>query len=214
MSDDDELASCTLEDLSSDEEDFAELEDDFSLEELSSTFSLPLDSTGFSELEDTSFLSELEDSFVFTKLEEPPFFIELDDLSPGSVSLLLLDFADFSELEEALLLSELDELLALAELEGASVVELDKVSSTLEEDSSAASTGELSLEPSSPQALPSNAATTTIPPRTNFFSINNLTPKYNPNPAPKQPPRDPTHRISPHTARLVACIGMRGASQN
>ncbi len=46
---------------------------------------------------------------------------------------------------------------------------------------------------SSPQALPSNAATTTILPRTNFFSIKNLIPKYNPNPAPKQPPRDQTH---------------------
>ncbi|MBQ3714343.1 MAG: hypothetical protein II892_02005 [Fibrobacter sp.] len=177
---DDDSSGLTLEELSSDDEDFAELELDFSLEELSTTFSLLLDSTGFSELEDTSFFSELEDSFVFTELEEPPFFIELDDLSPGSVSLLLLDFADFSELEEALLLSELDDSLSLAELEGASVVELDKVSSTLEEDSSAASTGELSLEPSSPQALPSNAATTTIPPRTNFFSIKNLTPKYNP----------------------------------
>lgn len=195
FSEEDGLVS--LDELSTDEEDFAELEDDFSLEELSTTFSLLLDSTGFSELEDTSFFSELEDSSTFTELEEPPFFIELDDLSPGSVFLLLLDFADFSELEEALLLSELDDSLSLAELEGASVVELDKVSSTLEEDSSAASTGEPSLEPSSPQALPSNAATTTIPPRTNFFSIKHLTPKYNLNPAPNQPPRDQTLRIGP-----------------
>jgi hypothetical protein len=172
-----ELFSTALDELPKIEDDDSS---GLTLEEVSSTFSLLLDSTGFSELEDTSFFSELEDSSTFTELDDSALFTELDDsstlaelddLSPGSESLLLLDFADFSELEEALLLTELDDSLSLAELEDVPVVELDKVSSTLEEDSSAASTGELSFESSPPQALPSNAATTTILPRTNFFNI-------------------------------------------
>ncbi|MBO7414111.1 MAG: hypothetical protein J6U20_10720 [Fibrobacter sp.] len=225
-SDDEELVSCKLDELYSDEDDSSgftleELisdEDDFSL--------LLLDSTGLSELDDSSVFTELEDSLFLVELEEASAFDELDDsifleLEDFSPLPLLLD-PTFPELDEAF--PSLEELPSTAfsldedpsdsadcgacpELvEGLSVTLddelLPRVTSSLEEERvTSLSTGPAgeSLEPSSPQALPSNAATTTIPPRTNFFSIKNLTPKYNPKPPQNQPPRDLTQPISSMT---------------
>nr|WP_297698453.1 hypothetical protein [uncultured Fibrobacter sp.] len=179
-----------------------------------------------SELDDLSSIFELEDSSVFTELDDPSVFAELEDktfleLDEFSPSSLLLD-STLPELDE--FFPPLEELpptaFSLDEdpsdsadcgacpelVDGLSVTLDDEplpgITSSLEEERetslSAGPAGE-SPEPSSPQALPSNAATTTIPPRTNFFSIKNLTPKYNQNPAPKQPPRDQKHRKHPHS---------------
>ncbi|MDY6386846.1 MAG: hypothetical protein SPL21_05155 [Fibrobacter sp.] len=220
-SDGDDSSGLILDELISDEEDSAGF------------VSLLLDSTGLSELDDLSSIFELEDSSVFTELDDPSVFAELEDstfreLDDFSSLPLLLD-STFPELDEAF--PSLEELpptaFSLDEdpsdstdcgacpelVEGLSVTlddePLPETTSSLEEERvtslSAGPAGE-SLEPSSPQALPSNAATTTIPPRTNFFSIKNLTPKYNPKPPQNQPPRDQKHRFLPHTARLIACF--------
>lgn len=149
------------------------------------------DSSGVLELDDSSVLAELEDSLFLVELEETSAsderddstFVELEDLS----SLLLLD-STFPELDEAF--PSLEELPLTAfsldedpsdsadcgtcpELVDGFSVTLDdelppETTSSLEEERvislSAGPAGE-SLELSPPQALPSNAATTTIPPQ-------------------------------------------------
>ncbi|MCQ2063403.1 MAG: hypothetical protein MJY99_08735 [Fibrobacter sp.] len=211
-----ELLDTSLEELSStfslllDSTGFSELEDTSFFSELedSSTFTELEDSAAFIELDDSSTLAELDDSSTFAELLPAAPSLD-DDFSPLP---LLLDSTlpeldeDFSSLEELPSTAfSLDEdsfgsadCGACPELvEGLSVTLDDEllpgITSSLEEERvaspSAGPAGE-SLEPSSPQALPSNAATTTIPPRTNFFNINNLTLKYNLNLAPNQPPRD------------------------
>ncbi|MDY6283641.1 MAG: hypothetical protein SPL19_05480 [Fibrobacter sp.] len=203
-SDGDDSSGLILDELISDEEDSAGF------------VSLLLDSTGLSELDDLSSIFELEDSSVFTELDAPSVFAELEDktfleLDEFSPSSLLLD-STLPELDEAF--PSLEELPSTAfsldedpsniadsgvcpELINGLSMTLDdellpRATSSLEEERvaslSAGPAGE-SLEPSLPQALPSNAATTTIPPRTNFFIIKHLTPKYNP-----KPPRDQTPR--------------------
>jgi hypothetical protein len=97
---------------------------------------------------------------------------------------------DFAELLDTLVSLLLDCGVTLDE-DFAELLLASSQSSQMDEDES--SSRGAKLLSSSPQALPSNAATTTILPRTNFFSIKNLTPKYNLYPAPKQPPRDQTH---------------------
>jgi hypothetical protein len=123
-------------------------------------------------------LPELDEAFP--SLEElPPTAFSLDEDPSDSA-----DCGACPELVEGLSVTLDDELLPRA----TSSLEEERVTSL-----SAGPAGE-SLELSPPHALPSNAATTTIPPRTNFFSINNLTPKYNPKPLQNQPPRDQTPR--------------------
>jgi hypothetical protein len=97
-------------------------------------------------------------------------FPELDEAFSLLEELLLTAFLLDEDIERLLEIASFFSLL----LETTSSLEEERVTSP-----SAGPAGE-SPEPSSPQALPSNAATTTIPPKTNFFSINNLTPKYNP----------------------------------
>lgn len=137
----------------------------------------------FTELEDGSVLVELDETSVFAELEDST-FRELDDFSPLP---LLLD-STFPELDEAF--PSLEELPLTAfsldedpsdsadcgtcpELVDGFSVTLDdelppETTSSLEEERvislSAGPAGE-SLELSPPQALPSNAATTTIPPQ-------------------------------------------------
>ena len=168
---DDDLA-LLLEDLSELDDDLALLLDDFS--ELDDDLPLLLDST-FPELDED-----------FPSLEElPPTAFSLDEDSFGSA-----DCGACPELVEGLSVTLDDELLP-------------GITSSLEEERvtspSAGPAGE-SLDASSPQALPSNAATTTILPRTNFFSINNLAPKYNQNPAPKN-----NHPVTKHTENARFC---------
>ncbi|MDY6283643.1 MAG: hypothetical protein SPL19_05470 [Fibrobacter sp.] len=165
------------------------------------------DSSVFIELEDSLCIVELEEASAFDELDDST-FLELDEFSPSS---LLLD-STLPELDE--FFPSLEELPPTAfsldedpfdstdcgacpELVDGLSVTLDdelppETTSSQEEERvislSAGPAGE-SLKPSSPQALPSNAATTTIPPRTNFFNINTLTPKYN-----TKPPRDQTSR--------------------
>ena len=185
---DDEDGS-SLDELSTDEEDSAMLEELFSEDDDPATTSEELLPAAPSLDDDFSPLPLLLDS-TFPELDEA--FPSLEELPSTAFSLDEdpSDSADCGacpELVDGLSVTLEDELLP-------------GTTSSLEEERetslSAGPAGE-SPEPSSPQALPSNAATTTIPPRTNFFSINNLTPKYNPNPAPKQPPRNQTHRIIP-----------------
>lgn len=183
----DEEDSATLEELFSEEDDPATTSEELlpaapSLDEDFSPLPLLLDST-FPELDE-----------AFPSLEELPSTAFSFDEDPSDS----VDCGACPELVEGLSVTLDDELLP-------------GITSSLEEERvtslSAGPAGE-SPEPSSPQALPSNAATTAIPPRTNFFSIKHLTPEYNLTPAPNQPPRDQMHRFLPHTARLIACIGM------
>ena len=182
---DDEDGS-SLDELSTDEENSATLEELFSEEDDSATTSEELLPAAPSLDDDFSPLPLLLDSTfpeldeVFPSLEElPPTAFSLDEDPSDSA-----DCGACPELVKGFSVTLEDELLPRA----TSSLEEERVTSL-----SAGPAGE-SLEPSSPQALPSNAAITTIPPKTNFFSINNLTPKYNPNPAPKQPPRAQTRR--------------------
>jgi hypothetical protein len=185
---DDEDGS-SLDELSTDEEDSAMLEELFSEEDDPATTSEELLPAATSLDEDFSPLPLLLDS-TFPELDEA--FPSLEELPPTAFSLDEdpSDSADCGacpELVEGLSVTLDDELLPRA-------------TSSLEEERetslSAGPAGE-SLEPSSPQALPSNAATTTIPPKTNFFIIKNLTPKYNPKPPQNQPPRAQTCRKRP-----------------
>lgn len=173
---DDEDGS-SLDELSTDEEDSATLEELFSEEDDPATTFAELLPAAPSLDDDFSLLPLLLDSTFpeldedFPSLEElPPTAFSLDEDSFGSA-----DCGACPELVEGLSVTLDDELLP-------------GITSSLEEERvtslSAGPAGE-SLDASSPQALPSNAATTTILPRTNFFSINNLAPKYNQNPAPK-----------------------------
>jgi hypothetical protein len=123
-------------------------------------------------------LPELDEAFP--SLEELPSTAFSLDEDPSDSA----DCGACPELVDGLSVTLDDELLPMA----TSSLEEERVTSL-----SAGPAGE-SLEPSSPQALPSNATNTTIPPRTNFFSIKHLTPKYNPKPPQNQPPRDQTHR--------------------
>jgi hypothetical protein len=176
----------SLDELSTDEEDSATLEEPFSEEDDPTTTSEELLPAAPSLDDDFSPLPLLLDS-TFPELDEA--FPSLEELPSTAFSLDedpsdSADCGTCPELVEGLSVTLEDELLP-------------GTTSSLEEERetslSAGAAGE-SPEPSSPQALPSNAATTTIPPRTNFFIIKHLTPKYNQNPAPKQPPRNQTHR--------------------
>ncbi|MCQ2063405.1 MAG: hypothetical protein MJY99_08745 [Fibrobacter sp.] len=170
----------SLDELLTDEEDSATLKELFSEEDDPTTTSEELLPAAPSLDDDFSPLPLLLDSTLpeldedFSSLEElPSTAFSLDEDSFGSA-----DCGACPELVEGLSVTLDDELLP-------------GITSSLEEERvaspSAGPAGE-SLDASSPQALPSNAATTTIPPRTNFFSIKHLTPKYNLTPAPNQSP--------------------------
>ncbi len=162
----------SLDELSTDEEDSATLEELFSDEDDSATTSEELLPAAPSLDDDFSPLPLLLDSTLpeldeaFPSLEElPPTAFSLDEDPSDSA-----DCGACPELVDGLSITLDDELLPRT----TSSLEEERVTSL-----SAGPAGE-SLEPSSPQALPNNAATTTIPPKTNFFIIKHLTPKYNP----------------------------------
>ena len=121
--------------------------------------------------EDGSSLDELStDEEDSAKLEE--LFSEEDD--PATTSEELLPVApsldeDPSDSADCGVCPELINVLSVTLDEEL----LPRATSSLEERVASLSAGPAgeSLEPSLPQALPSNAATTTIPPRTNFFII-------------------------------------------
>jgi hypothetical protein len=102
---DDDSAGFALDELSSDDEDSA----GFTLDELSTDeddsigfVSLLLDSTGLSELDDSSGIFELDDSSVFTELEDPSVLIELEEMSFFS------ELDDSAELDDSSTVTELD----------------------------------------------------------------------------------------------------------
>lgn len=137
-----ELLSATLEEDSTTDD-----EDGSSLDELST------------DEEDSAMLEELfseEDDPATTSEELLPVAPSLDEDPSDSA-----DCGVCPELINELSVTLDEELLPRA----TSSLEEERVASL-----SAGPAGE-SLEPSLPQALPSNAATTTIPPRTNFFII-------------------------------------------